>query len=149
MTRRVALTVCLLVLCGWALTLVAQVGQTTPSPASARFEPVASLQTLDEQQRLQVETLAALLRVPPARRSRADLVRHAEILAELANVSLCHPLGPDRAQTAAYLRDASVALARAAKNRATADEVELTRLFQRVTQAFLAQRPEQVATDGI
>ena len=147
MIRRMALSVGLLGVCTWALALVAW----TESPAQVilqrSFEPVASHSALRLEQQHHLEALGSLLRKPARWREPRQVVHHAELLGELANV-LSHGLEkPAARQAAETVRTLALQLADAAKNRASADDAKLMLLYQRLLHAFAVGpfRPERGA----
>ena len=135
MIRKVVLSAGLLGVCAWALALVAW----TESPAQVIlqpcFEPVASYSALRCEQQHHLEVIGGLLRKPARWREPAQVVHHAEVLAELANVLSYAPQEPVARRSAEKVKTLALELAHAAKNRATADDAQLMLLYQRLLQA--------------
>jgi len=130
-----ALSVALLGVCSWALALVAWTESPTQVMPQRSFEPVASRTALRQEQQHHLEVLGSLLRKPARWREPGQVVHHAELLAELANV-LSHGLEqPAARQAAETVRTLALQLASAAKNRASADDAELMLLYQRLLRA--------------
>lgn len=138
MVRRLALTVFLMASCVWCLALVAGGGEGQSSNATSAFRPAASVDSLMHDQDHHFEVIAELLEDPGAKKRTKRLFRHAEILAELANVNVHHRTEADYRSWAARLRDMSLELAAEAKKEGGADEDRMGTLFQSMKKTCMA-----------
>lgn len=131
MLQKLGITMCVVTLglAGLSLATRAQDAAKTGKPEP--FKPVASLDSLMRGQEQQFEALRSLLKDTEVRGRTAQLVRAAELLAELANVNQRH--AEDRADYDAWtvkMRTLALEIAGEAKKRKSADEGKMNAAFK-------------------